>query len=307
MGGSLGAIGSIVGSYFGPVGSAVGGAIGSAIDNNNSSHDMQQQSVQTGRDSYNDARALGQEASNMAKFKPYGITSNLGSFNVSDNGNSSIQLSPQQQLYENQLNQQAMSFTGVNPKVDPQGLFNIMQAVRNPINQRDNLALEQRLASQGRLGLGSAMYGGGTPEQFALDQARQEQLSQDALTSMTQANQLTQQGLANQQSALGLSYIPQGQVQNLANFGYNVGNQYNQSIQNQANLFRGTAAVGLPALMNGYNNANDIAANQARTNAGLWNTVGQSIGGLLGGSSTAKMYGTNPWSEQTRMLSEEDF
>ena len=286
MGGALGAIGSAVGGAFGgPVGSALGGAVGGLLGGSQSSSDMQNRAIQSGQMSYDQARALGREAAAMAKFKPYGITSNIGSFNVSGTGNATIKLSPQQQLYEDQLNKQAITFTGVNPRVDPQGLFNAMQAVRNPINQRSDLALEQRLAAQGRLGLGSAMYGGGTPEQFAQEQARQEQLSQDYLNSLTQANQLTQQGLTNQQTALGLSYIPQSQVQNLAKFGYDVGNQYNQSLQNQGSLFSGAGIQGLPALSQGYNNAADIAANQARADAGLWGTVGQSVGGLLGGSS----------------------
>jgi hypothetical protein len=293
MGGNiLGTVGTIAGTYFGgPIGGQIGGAIGSAIGGSQSSSDMQDRAIQSGQMSYDQARALGKEAAEMAKFKPYGITSNIGSFNVSDTGQATMGLSPQQQAYENQLNQQAMTFTGVNPRVDPQGLFNAMQAVRDPINQRNQLALEQRQAAQGTLGLGSAMYGGANPQQFAMQQAIQEQLSQDALTSMTEANRLTQQGLENQRSALGLSYAPQSQLMDLAKFGYGLGGQYNQAIQNQASLFRGTAAEGLPALTTGYQNAADIAANQARTDAGLWGTVGQSVGGLFGSGKMSDMFG----------------
>ena len=293
MGGNiLGTVGTIAGTYFGgPIGGQIGGAIGSAIGGSQSSNDMQNRAIQSGQMSYDQARALGKEAAEMAKFKPYGITSNIGSFNVSDTGQATMGLSPQQQAYEDQLNQQAMTFTGVNPMVDPQGLFNAMQAVRDPINQRNQLALEQRQAAQGTLGLGSAMYGGANPQQFAMQQAMQEQLSQDALTSMTEANRLTQQGLANQQSALGLSYIPQSQLMDLAKFGYGLGGQYNQAIQNQASLFGQSGIQGLPALTTGYQTAADIAANQARTDAGLWGTVGQSVGGLFGSGKMSDMFG----------------
>jgi hypothetical protein len=296
MGSAIGSVvGGIAGSAFPVVGTALGstlgGAVGGLLGGSQSSSDMQNRAIQSGQMSYDQARALGTEAANMAKFKPYGITSNIGSFNVSDTGNATMGLSPQQQAYENQLNQQAMTFTGINPRVDPQGLFSAMQAVRDPINQRNQLALEQRQAAQGTLGLGSAMYGGANPQQFAMQQAMQEQLSQDALTSMTQANQLTQQGLANQQSALGLSYTPQSQLMNLSKFGYDLGGQYNQSLQNQGSLFSGAGIQGLPALSRGYENAADIAANQARTDAGLWGTVGQSVGGLFGSGKMSDMFG----------------
>jgi hypothetical protein len=256
------------------------------------------------------AKQLGQEAAEMAKFKPYGITSNIGSFNVSDTGQATMGLSPQQQAYENQLNQQAMTFTGVNPMVDPQGLFNAMQATRDPINQRNQLALEQRLAAQGRLGLGSAMYGGGTPEQFAMQQAMQEQLSVDYLNSLQKANQLTGQGLANQSSALGLSYIPQNQLQNLSQMGMNIGNAYNQQAISQGGLLSGTSVAGLQGFNQSMNNAMDSQAAAISGQAGLYSGLLQAGGNALSNwynkPATANMYNTNLGSEQTRMLASQD-
>jgi hypothetical protein len=95
MGSALGSVvGGIAGSAFPVVGTALGstlgGAVGGLIGGSSSSSDMQNRATQAGQMSYDAARALGQEASAMAKFKPYGITSNIGSFNVSDTGNATM-------------------------------------------------------------------------------------------------------------------------------------------------------------------------------------------------------------------------
>ena len=70
------------------------------------------------------------------------------------------------------------------------------------------------MAAQGRLGLGSALYGGGSPEEFARQQALLEQQSKDFLT----AQQGAQSELTSQQNLLsaltGQAYQPQTQMLN---------------------------------------------------------------------------------------------
>ena len=48
-----------------------------------------------------------------------------------------------------------------------QAVFDRIRATQRPDEERQRLALEERLLSQGRLGTSSATYGGGTPEQLA--------------------------------------------------------------------------------------------------------------------------------------------
>lgn len=79
-------------------------------------------------------------------------------------------------------------------------LFKQQQAMRQPTQQREALELQNRLLSQGRLGIQTDAYGG-TSEQLARNKAVQEQQSADAFNSMTQAEQMA---TSQQARALGL-------------------------------------------------------------------------------------------------------
>ena len=79
-------------------------------------------------------------------------------------------------------------------------LFQQQQAMRQPAQQREALELQNRLLSQGRLGIQTDAYGG-TSEQLARNKAVQEQQSADAFNSMTQAEQMA---TSQQARALGL-------------------------------------------------------------------------------------------------------
>lgn len=67
-----------------------------------------------------------------------------------------------------------------------QALFDRLQAIRAPQIERDRTALQNQLIAQGRQGLSTAQYGG-SPQEFALEQAIQEQQSRDALSAFQQA------------------------------------------------------------------------------------------------------------------------
>ena len=65
-------------------------------------------------------------------------------------------------------------------------LFKQFQTMRQPGQVRDQLALDEKLFAQGRTGLQTSAYGG-SPEQFAMEQAKLEQSGQDQLMAMQQA------------------------------------------------------------------------------------------------------------------------
>jgi len=122
-------------------------------------------------------------------------------------------------------------------------LFQQQQAMRTPEQQRQQLALENRLRAQGRLGTTTAAYGG-TPEQLVMAKAVQEQQAADAFTSMTQAEQMA---TSQQARALGLgtatSTLAQAQ-QDLKQ----------GDIANAQGLFTiGSEAAQLPQTMRGQN------------------------------------------------------
>lgn len=77
-------------------------------------------------------------------------------------------------------------FSAVNLAGTESTVFDRLQALRAPGEERERLALDQKLFAQGRQGLRTAQYGG-SPEEFSLNQAIQEQRSADALSAMSQA------------------------------------------------------------------------------------------------------------------------
>jgi hypothetical protein len=97
-----------------------------------------------------------------------------------------------------------------------------MLALAAPERQRQGLALEERLAAQGRLGTSSAAYGGATPEQLALATAQQEQLNNLGLQARGQALSEQQQYANLGQGMLGAAYTPQSALLNVLNQGMGV-------------------------------------------------------------------------------------
>lgn len=89
-------------------------------------------------------------------------------------------------------------------------IYERMRATMAPEERRQQLALEERLASQGRLGVRTAQFGG-APEQFAMAQAQEEARNRAMLGAMqqAQAEQAQQAGLGAQYSGLGTSLAGQ--------------------------------------------------------------------------------------------------
>jgi len=84
-----------------------------------------------------------------------------------------------------------------------QDVYNRIRATQLGEEERQRLALEERLASQGRLGVRTSMFGG-TPEQFAMAKAQEEAQNQASLMAMQQAQQERQQALGTAQTLGGM-------------------------------------------------------------------------------------------------------
>lgn len=67
-------------------------------------------------------------------------------------------------------------------------VYNRIRGLQTPDEERQRLALEERLANQGRLGVQTNMFGG-TPEAFALAKAQAEARNQAAFAATEQAQQ----------------------------------------------------------------------------------------------------------------------
>jgi len=98
--------------------------------------------------------------------------------------------------------QQAMS--GETPTAS--SIYDQIRATQTPEEERQRIALENRLAAQGRLGVNTAAYGG-TPEQLAMEKAQAEARNTASLQSMSMADQLatSQQARASELGQMGLS------------------------------------------------------------------------------------------------------
>ena len=90
------------------------------------------------------------------------------------------------------------------PEQREQDVYNRIRATQEPEEERQRLALEERLANQGRLGVRTSMFGG-TSEQMALAKAQEEAKNQAMLMSMQQSQQEQAQ-----QAALGAQYAGLG-------------------------------------------------------------------------------------------------
>ena len=168
-----------------------------------------------GQETQTGMQALGEQAAASAAFKPYTVTSGLANVATTPEGGFGINLSPEQLAIQNQLQGQASSMfsqVGVDPAIAQAQLYEQMRAIQRPEEQRQSLALEERMLSQGRLGLGSAAYGGSSPELLAQETARQEAMARANLGAR-------QQSMAEQSQAANLGsllqaagYQPQAQA-----------------------------------------------------------------------------------------------
>lgn len=179
------------------------------------------------------AQRIGTEAQAASQFQPFTVTTGFGQVGATPEGGFTTTMSPQQQARQEALSgitggllgtytprgmggrsdieQQALQGTAgaLTALGDPRAtreadVFERIRAVQRPEEERQRLALQDRLLSQGRLGLQTAAYGG-SPEQFALAQAQEEARNRAALSAIQQAGTERQQDLLAAQGLFDLS------------------------------------------------------------------------------------------------------
>lgn len=168
-----------------------------------------------GRQSQEQLSALGQQIAEQAEFRPFTVTTGLGTTTTDPTGGVSIGLTPEQQALQNQLLSQATGLfgqVGVSPAEAQADIYEQIRATQRPEEERQRLAMEERLLSQGRLGLRSSAYGGTSPELLALETARQEAMARAGLSARQQALAEQQQALGTATGLLGAGYMPQQQA-----------------------------------------------------------------------------------------------
>ena len=205
-----------------------------------------------------------------------------------------------------------------------QEIFDRLQALRQPEQERSRLALQNRLFNEGRQGLRTSQYGG-TPEQLAFEKAIQEHQAQDALLAMTQAGDERQDAFALGSGLLAQSYVPAAQqlqqATNLLQAGYTPQREAFNQLELGANIARlplslqrdiietaanvGRAGMESATALEQDKSKLDLASFQALSDllAGRQDEQGQYTGGLLsavlGGSDIENSYLANVLSSIT--------
>jgi hypothetical protein len=231
-----------IGNFLGGTGGQLLGA-GLSLDALNEARQRAREAVPM----FQDIAARGAEA---AAFKPFTVSTGFGGVTTTPEGGFTTTLSPQQVAQQQQLQaitggllggmgavapdvsgiqQQALQgVTGaLTGAMAPMGareadVYERIRATQRPEEQRAQLALEERLAAQGRTGLRTAQFGG-SPEQLALAQAQEEAKARASLAALEQAQAEQKQQLGMAESLFGLggraAGLPQalqlGQLQNI--------------------------------------------------------------------------------------------
>jgi hypothetical protein len=283
-------------------------------------------------------------AAEESRFRPVAITTGFGksAFETGEDGRvsgASYELTPELQALRDQLMQQAMTrgfglteqglgaaegmfglgqqYMAQTPEQAAQQWMSTQQAALAPQREQAMSGLMNRLAQTGTQGLGVAQAGGGQAnplmQAFANAQAQQD---------LNLAAQAQEQGRAQTQFGTGLfadafrlaggAYSPLNtqlqQAQGIEGMGQQaleLGSALGGRIANPAGASAlqqgGNLAAQTLGAVQGYNPMasalTGLGQNQQFTNA---------LGGMFGNQSTAQMYGTNPFSQQTSMLAAQD-
>ena len=163
------------------------------------------------------------------------------------------EMSPEEQAFQQQMFGGAGDFfrqAAVDPSVREEQILGQIEEALAPEQRAQQLGLEERLASQGRLGVRTAEFGG-TPEALAMQKAQAQQLAQARLGAAQQARQ-EQMGLAQLgQQYLGAGYIPQAQLLSALTPGQTAAAAQQQAQLYGTGLFGEATASGIEALLAG--------------------------------------------------------
>ena len=200
---------------------------------------------------------LAQTLSGMLEFQPYTVTSATGGqFGMTRDpvtGQMTYQLatSPEEQALQQQQLERAETLFGramADPSAREQEVLGRMEDLASPERQRQRLALEQRLAAQGRLGTRTGMFGG-TPEALALERGIAEAQNKAALDAMQFTAQEQQRQAQMGSGMLAAGYVPQAQLLSAVQPGMTAAERQRQAVSEQAGAYGETYATGLQALL----------------------------------------------------------
>jgi hypothetical protein len=206
---------------------------------------------------YEGEPGLADRISGMLEFQPYTVTTATGGrFGMTQDPTTGemqygLTLSPEEQEFQRRRFEQSGMFfdQAAMPVAErEQQVFDRMMTAMSPSQERERLALEQRLAAQGRLGTQTAAFGG-TPEALTLAKAQEEARNQAILQAMEFAGTEQQRQAQLGTGMLGASYVPQAQLLSATTPGMTAAEQRRAAMSEQAKSYGETYAAGLNALL----------------------------------------------------------
>ena len=266
---------------FGGAGAAAGAAL--AYQGYQDLGDIGEEAMQRFATGYEGQPSLADRISGMLEFQPYTVTSATGGqFGMTQDPTTGemqygLTMSPEEQEFQRlRFEQSGLFFDQAALPVAEreQQVFDRMMTAMSPSQERERLALEQRLAAQGRLGTQTAAFGG-TPEALTLAKAQEEARNQAILQAMEFAGteQMRQSQLGT--GMLGASYVPQAQLLSAITPGMTAAEQRRAALSEQAKSYGETYAAGLNALLS-------AGLGQANIAGGFGSSLAQgALGGLF--------------------------
>jgi len=221
--------------------------------------------------------ALPQITAPDVTFQPFTVTSGMGGVTGGPTG-TTYTLSPEQQAMQQQLFGGAGQLFGQAqmPTADREAeVYRRIRAAQAPEEERQRLALEERLAQQGRLGVRTSMFGG-TPEALAMEQAQSEARDRAILVAMQQAQEEQAQQAQLGGQFLKQSYAPQAALLSALSPAINIASMADVARRQQGEYALETALANLSGQVG-----------QQSALGSLYGSMFSGAGGLLGGLTSA--------------------
>lgn len=221
--------------------------------------------------------ALPQITAPDVTFQPFTVTSGMGGVTGGPTG-TTYTLSPEQQAMQQQLFGGAGQLFGQAqmPTADREAeVYQRIRAAQAPEEERQRLALEERLAQQGRLGVRTSMFGG-TPEALAMEQAQSEARDRAILAAMQQAQAEQEQQAQLGSQFLQQSYAPQAALLSALSPAINIAGMADVARRQQGEYALETALANLSGQVG-----------QQAALGSLYGSMFSGAGGLLGGLTSA--------------------
>ena len=194
-------------------------------------------------------------------------------------------LSPEQQAISSGAFTDAQTLLGnvvQDRSAREQQIFDRIRATQEAEEERNRLALEERLFNQGRLGVRTSMFGG-TPEQLALAKAEEEARNRASLLAIQQAEREQAQDARLGAQLLGAAFLPEAQLQNTFRNALTAAEINRRANQFGTGLFAESSIAGLDALLgSGIGQAELMGRLGTGLLGGAIQGSGQGQGGIMG-------------------------